>query len=113
MLVFVYGSLRRGQEFHGHLEGATFRGEHLTEDRWEMWELDGYPAVTRGGRRAIRGELFAIDAPILARLDELEETPTLYQRRELQTPMGVAWIYVVEQPPVKRRTIESGDWCMR
>ena len=115
MLVFVYGSLQRGEEFHHYLTdgGARFVGAWRTPAAWEMWDLDGYPALTPGGETAVSGELYEIDAALLARLDELEETPTLYQRRELPTPHGNAFIYVVLEPPAQRVHLSSGRWSAK
>ena len=115
LLVFVYGSLQRGEEFHHYLTdgGARFIEAWRTPAQWEMWDLDGYPALTPGGETAIQGEVYEIDGPLLERLDVLEETPELYQRRALLTPHGEAYIYVVLEPPEDRVPIAAGRWSAR
>ncbi|MFT7624642.1 MAG: gamma-glutamylcyclotransferase (GGCT)/AIG2-like uncharacterized protein YtfP [Myxococcota bacterium] len=113
MLVFVYGSLRKGEEYQNHLSGAPCLGPWTTPPTWEMWDLDSYPAITPGGDTAIVGELYSIDDDLLARLDVLEEVPTLYQRHRIETPLGPAWIYVVETPPSERTVLASGSWTAR
>ena len=110
ILVFVYGSLRRGEEFHGPLIGAESLGAHLTAPVYEMWDLDGYPAITPGGSTTIHGELYRVDAQTLAALDELEEVPTLYQREEIPTDHGPAHVYIVREPPCARVQVPSGLW---
>jgi thiosulfate/3-mercaptopyruvate sulfurtransferase len=112
VLVFVYGSLRRGGEFHGHLADARFVAEWTTPAAWEMWDLDGYPAITPGGDVAVTGELYEVTDERLALLDELEEVPSLYQRTEVETPHGTAFLYVVGEPPEQRTPIPSGDWSV-
>jgi len=69
--LFVYGTLRRGFENHGELGGATYLGSLLTEARCALVEREGYPALVRGDE-AIAGELYAVDAALLARLDVFE-----------------------------------------
>lgn len=113
MLVFVYGSLRRGEEYHGFLATATPLGPHITPPIYDMWDLDGYPAVTPGGSTAIHGELYAVDDPTLAALDELEEVPTLYQRGHTPTPHGAAAIYLVNVRPTGASALPSGRWTAR
>lgn len=113
MLVFVYGSLRRGQEYHGFLATSTPFGPHTTAPIYDMWELDGYPAVTPGGATAIQGELYAVDQPTLAALDELEEVPMLYQRAEIPTAHGLAVIYLVTIRPAAATAWPSGRWPAR
>jgi gamma-glutamylcyclotransferase (GGCT)/AIG2-like uncharacterized protein YtfP len=110
MLVFVYGSLQRGEEYHHYLARAAFVASWTTPPEWEMWNLDGYPALSAGGATAVQGELYEVDDDMLARLDELEETPSLYQRAEIETPHGRAFVYVVLDPPADRALIPSGVW---
>lgn len=69
--LFVYGTLRRGFPNHGELAGATLVGAILTEARYALVEREGYPALV-GGKDAIPGELYAVDAEHLARLDAFE-----------------------------------------
>jgi len=113
MLVFVYGSLRHGEEYHGFLATAVALGPHTTPPVYDMWDLDGYPAVTPGGSTAIDGELYDIDGQTLAALDVLEEVPTLYQRAQTATPHGLAAIYVVADRPPDARAVPSGRWSAR
>lgn len=110
MRVFVYGSLMRGGQYHPLLEGARFVAVWRTPPAWEVWDLDGYPALTPGGSHVIEGEVYEIDDALLARLDELEEVPELYQRAELDTPHGRAFVYVVHAPPADRRALPGGRW---
>src|SRR6266540_3956576 len=64
--LFVYGTLRRGLENHRELRGATYLGSLLTEARCALVESEGYPALVQGDD-AIAGELYAVDAALLAR----------------------------------------------
>lgn len=110
MLVFVYGSLRRGEQYHFYLASARFVAAWQTAPEWRFWDLDSYPAMSPGGDVAVHGELFEIDADTLARLDVLEEVPELYQRTAIPTPWGDAWAYVVWEPPADATPIAGGIW---
>ena len=68
---------------------------------------------TEPGTSAVTGEVYRITSDDLQRLDVLEEYPDSYQRTELETPYGSAWVYIVENPPSSIVPIPSGDWLRR
>jgi gamma-glutamylcyclotransferase (GGCT)/AIG2-like uncharacterized protein YtfP len=111
-LVFVYGSLRRGQSHHPLLRHAKYLGAHKTEPCYTMFGMGPFPAITDGGSTAIIGEVFAVDGRTLSRLDEFEDCPAEYFRRRIVTPFGKAWVYVYRYAP-KAAVIPTGDWCDR
>ena len=72
MLLFVYGTLKRGCRLHYYLEGADFIDVGETVDEYSLYD-DGIPFVYLGKPVSrIRGEVYDIDEGILARLDFLE-----------------------------------------
>jgi gamma-glutamylaminecyclotransferase len=75
MLIFVYGTLKRGGSNHSWLEGQRFVGEAVTEPLFRLHDLDGYPGMVRDLEAgvSVRGEVWEVDAECLARLDELED----------------------------------------
>jgi len=75
-----------------------------------MLDLGPYPGVTRGGKTAIAGEVFAVDQALLARLDRLEDYPRTYDRTVLATPWGSAFIYLFRSPTSDPPLVVSGDW---
>jgi len=95
MRVFVYGTLKRGQRNYHMMRDADFLGRHRTDPCFTMFDFGGYPAVSRVGRRRIGGEVFAVDADCLRRLDDFECRYGPYRRIEIPTGYGAAWIYVV------------------
>lgn len=97
MRLFVYGTLKRGQRNYRMMRGARFLGRHRTEAGFSMHDLGGFPGVCRPGRRAIAGELFTVDAALLARLDRFEAAYGLGGRIEIATPHGPAWMYVIDR----------------
>lgn len=112
-LVFVYGTLQRGERYHAWLESATYVGAHVTEACFTLHDLGAYPGAGASGCTALTGELYLVDDDTLARLDELEEVPELYTREPLPTPHGSAFVYVLRAVPRDARLIEGGDWRRR
>jgi gamma-glutamylcyclotransferase (GGCT)/AIG2-like uncharacterized protein YtfP len=117
MLLFVYGSLRRGQQHHDQLRDARFVHDARTEACYELVRVDAYPALVEGGSTAVSGELYEVDAQLLAALDEFEEAPAVYQRQPLRIaePAGVrAEGYVMAADRARDAArIPSGDWSKR
>lgn len=112
-LVFVYGTLRRGESNQHMLRRADCLGTHKTEPVYTMFNLGFFPAIVPGGATAIVGEVFAVDTATLAMLDSFEECPEEYIRDQVTTPFGEAWIYVYRHIPKDAAVIPSGDWCDR
>jgi gamma-glutamylcyclotransferase (GGCT)/AIG2-like uncharacterized protein YtfP len=83
MLIFVYGTLRRGQPNHAQLQGARFVGRAHTEQRYEVVDVHGYPALLEDGSVSVSGELYEVDDALLRRLDAFEEVPEVYERKSV------------------------------
>ena len=109
-LVFVYGTLKRGQRNAVFMRDAEFLGPHRTETRFWMYQFEDYPAVCEGGRHAIHGELYRVDDGLMQRLDDLEWYPHFYQRIEIATPHGDAWMYVVRRELCRGKKRLPGRW---
>jgi gamma-glutamylcyclotransferase (GGCT)/AIG2-like uncharacterized protein YtfP len=109
-LIFVYGTLMRGEVNHHLLQQAHFIGCHTTLPRYRMLHLGAYPGVVEGGAIAICGEVYRVDRRQFAGLDRLEAYPTLYTRKLIQTLWGRAWIYLYRGSREGRAQIPSGRW---
>ena len=113
--VFVYGTLRRGFSNHRFLAGARFVGPGRTVDAHGLYLEAGIPYLAAGeGRYPVVGEVYAVDAAILAGLDELEEHPRVYTRRPAPIVLGdgrrlVAWVYFANEP--QGLPLASGDFA--
>ena len=108
--VFVYGTLKRGQRNFHYLQDAEFGGEFITEAKYSMYEFDDYPAVTIDGMHAIHGEVFRVSDEQFGNLDGLERYPDFYQRIEIQTTYGLAWMYIVGVEQCAQREMIAGIW---
>lgn len=81
--VFVYGTLKRGGSNHSFLAGQEFLGTARTAPGFTLYSLGDYPGMVRdsGDGTGVEGELWAVDATCLTRLDELEGVAEgLYER---------------------------------
>ena len=109
-LVFVYGTLRKGEVNHHLLKGAEYLGEHTTLPRYRMLDLGAYPGLVEAGYTAIVGEVYRINLKQLILLDRLEDYPRLYDRKLIASPWGKSWIYIYRGRWADRRIIKGGDW---
>jgi len=86
MLLFVYGTLKRGGENHRLLAGQRFVAEARTVAEFKLYQLEGYPGlvpVFAGGNR-IEGELWEVGPASLEELDRFEGTDVgLFARRRI------------------------------
>ncbi len=114
-VLFVYGTLMRGEHHHDVMASAEFLGEATTLPAYELVLVDYFPALLTGGTTPVRGELYRVDAETLARLDELEEVPHYYLREEIALVGGArAQTYVMPRERVPDAVrIESGSFRRR
>jgi gamma-glutamylaminecyclotransferase len=89
-LLFVYGTLRRGQANHFLLATARFVGAGRTATRHAMF-VEGHPYLAEHPPvHHVRGEVYAVDAATLAELDLLERHPDWYERRPVDVVLDAA-----------------------
>jgi gamma-glutamylaminecyclotransferase len=114
-IVFVYGTLMKGELHHTSIEHARFLRTAETQPAYDLVQIDYYPAMIEGGTLTIRGELYEIDDQTLAHLDELEEVPRYYERKPIKLSDGSeALTYVMPRERAQTSTpIPSGYFRMR
>jgi gamma-glutamylcyclotransferase (GGCT)/AIG2-like uncharacterized protein YtfP len=114
MLIFVYGTLRFGETNHAQLNGARLVAKVYTAPSYELVDMGDYPALIEVGEMRVYGELYEVADALVRQLDEFEEVPTLYERREVQIAGYIAQAYVMRRESADRAPrIASGDWCHR
>lgn len=83
-LVFVYGTLMRGECRHGALAGQTYVGRATTQPHYRLYNCGSYPALVKvadGSGHCIEGELWQVDHACLQQLDDIEGVDEgLYER---------------------------------
>ena len=113
-LIFVYGTLMRGEVSEHHLRGCEFVGADETAPQFTMVHFGWYPALLPDGETAIQGEVYRVDLNTLHALDEYEGHPHLYRRRAVSLKSGLmADLYLFQGRPKETQIIESGDWRHR
>lgn len=114
MLLFVYGTLRRGAANHHELGDAVYVRQAVTAARYELVDMGGYPALLDRGQTAVVGELYEVGAAQLAQLDAFEDVPTLYERQTVQID-GMAVAAYVMRPELAAHAprLPGGDWLRR
>lgn len=108
--VFVYGTLKQGQRNDHFLREAGFDGHFTTESCYSMYEFGGYPAVCLDGGHAIEGEVYRVGNRQFQELDDLEWYPRFYQRIEIATRHGQAWMYIVQPELCHGKVLLAGRW---
>lgn len=111
VLLFVYGTLKRGESNHAQLEGARFVKRASTAPEYELVDLGGFPALLEDGSTAVSGELYDVDDDHLAALDAFEDVPTLYERRPIRVAGMSVETYVMRREHAEDAPrIGGGDW---
>jgi gamma-glutamylaminecyclotransferase len=128
MLLFVYGTLRKGFSNHYLLDGATFVGDGKTVDNFYMvgrlnFELDEFedgrspprqllfPYIFKEELRddvvcvQITGELYEVSDGLCVEIDKHEGHPGIYKRTEIdvivENRQFRAATYILESPEIK------------
>lgn len=112
-LVAVYGTLKRGECNHRLLAASRWLGPVLIS-RLRLYSLGPYPMAVACDDPAatVAAELYAVSAAVLAQLDELEDHPREYERRQLPLADGrLAWVYLGRCGQVRGRPLlADGQW---
>ncbi|HZG75058.1 MAG TPA: gamma-glutamylcyclotransferase [Paenibacillus sp.] len=125
-LVFVYGTLLRGEANHRRLRDAKARAATAVVEGGTLYDTGrGYPAMMLeprpgDGNATVRGEVYEVDEATLRSLDELEDyygpndPRNEYERVRIEvvTEDGSleAWTYVYKRAPAGSERIPHGDW---
>ncbi|OOE12761.1 gamma-glutamylcyclotransferase family protein [Fictibacillus arsenicus] len=122
-LVFVYGTLRKGEKYSYYLNEAECLGENCTIEG-QLYDTGwGYPAlVCESSKIPVRGELYRVTSEQLKELDKLEGyeengTNNLYERITVKvtTENGEqgAIVYVMTSIKYHFNRIDGNDWILR
>lgn len=107
--VFVYGSLKEG--FHNHCvikdSGGKLLAKDYRLDGFSMFSLRAFPAIVPNHVDSVYGEIYEVDD--LEYTDYLEGYPHFYDRKEVETEFGKAWVYFHHEQPTDAY-VASGVW---
>lgn len=125
--VFVYGTLRRGEQRDINLLIPTPLFTGYAKIRGRLYDLGDYPGLRLSGSPSVQGEVYQITPELERQLDEIEEVwpqqSGEYARREVRVQFSdgalsgqeqTCLVYeIAEQRTAGMPVIASGDWLMR
>lgn len=116
--IFVYGTLKKEFSNNYLLKDSTFIGEGRTKDNiFYLRQLGSFPAMFKGGKDYIFGEIYHVNTDTLSVLDNLENHPDWYKREIIQVVGDKGqtldcWCYIMtpawEKLYVKCKIVEKG-----
>lgn len=119
MLLFAYGTLKRGGKYHSYLDEASLVAERATA-KGTLYDTGlGYPALVLSGTDEIEGEVYEIPNVLWPALDYLEDysgeiETDLYDKRviQVQTNQGEleTAVYIARDEKLMKEKIEDGCW---
>lgn len=123
-LLFVYGTLRRGERADLSKHEKEFDVTYLGEDiiNGLIYDLGSYPGVKGLGegefdaeQPRVHGDVFRLESEsIISILDHYEGYPYLYGKGVTETMDGrQVWVYTYNDEVDDSRLITSGDWVNR
>ena len=83
-ILFIYGTLKRGQKSHHFIADQEFLGEAVTMPLYRLYCKGWHPAMVLDADNGleIKGELWAVDKATLAKLDEYEDIAEAWYVRD-------------------------------
>ena len=88
MVLFVYGTLKRGCRNHGRLSGSPFICSAWTKPLYRMYNCGTHPGlVAAGDGESVQGELYRVRSDVISRLDVFEGDG--YHRMPIELIEGV------------------------
>jgi len=115
--IFVYGSLMKGEFNHSILkrENNKFIRKAVTTRDYNLFDLGGFPGMTRPGNYSIVGEVYEVCKETVRHLDILESHPQFYIRSLISLDDGeVVSTYILDNAYAKNAPlIKSGNWKKR
>jgi gamma-glutamylcyclotransferase (GGCT)/AIG2-like uncharacterized protein YtfP len=118
-LLFVYGTLRRGEVRHRMLEAGRVLTIIPASVAGQLLDFGDYPGLVRGGNGSrVHGELIEFENfdDIAASIDDEEGPDFARGFVHCTTPDGgryKAWVYRFTGAAKDARIISSGDWRVR
>lgn len=113
LLLFVYGTLKRGKKNHFALVNAHYLNESCTSPDYLLVDLGPYPGMVEKplGGFSVQGELFEIPYSLLLELDKIEGSPYLFHLEPIFLNDGSnAFSYLYKQSIEGRRILSEGVW---
>lgn len=124
-LILCYGTLKSGHHNNTYLKNSKLLGTFVTEPKFTMISLGGFPAVVERGNTPITGEVYEVseqDLPGVYALEgykgQRDNPENWYNTAEIITDYGVAEMFTMNQLQIEspfgkehnKKIIENGIW---
>jgi gamma-glutamylcyclotransferase (GGCT)/AIG2-like uncharacterized protein YtfP len=109
--LFVYGTLKKGQNNHHFLKHSNFETSDVIE-KTDMYDLGGFPGVVKG-KNKVHVESYIVNEKTLQEIDRLEGHPYFYNRQIIRSSSGKkGWIYIFLRDKYlkKENLLTNGIW---
>jgi len=90
-LVFVYGTLMKGQTNHHYLNDSCEVGQGVLSG-YQMYHLGDYPGIVPDSAGQVKGEVYAVSQETLHQLDLLEDEGDEYRRVTAKVMLNDQWL---------------------
>lgn len=116
--VAVYGTLKQGFNNAHWLNGAKWLGSDVTR-ALTLYDIGPYPGAKWQPSKGVIIEVYEMDMDHLAQLDRLEDyrvdAPVAgeYDRQQITTRFGLAWVYLYNPSVVGKPAIYEGGWRLQ
>ena len=109
MLLFVYGTLKKGMRAHHLMDGAKFVQKLSIPG--SLYN-GGFPCLKLEGSTMVHGELYEVtDSKVIERLDRYEGHPDLFKRTEFHKTLDdTIQVYVYQGSVEGRPLVAGGKW---
>lgn len=102
-ILFVYGTLRKGQANHGRLKKSKYLGQVETAAKYELIVFDDSPGLIEPGTNSVVGELYEVNSEVLKEIDGFEQP---FERRPIELENG-KMVYAYFMPKTKTHWTEK------
>jgi len=115
--VAVYGTLKTDQSNHHILADSQLVGR-CQLSQITLYDIGPYPGAKLRPSDGVDVEVYDVNAQTFARLDELEDYEAqapacgLYDRLQLETEFGAAWVYLYNPDVSGHPEIRRGGWAV-
>jgi len=113
LLLFVYGTLKRGERNHLLLMGEKYLGDTGTSPDYLLVDLGHYPGMVEKPQEgfSVQGELFEIPYKLIIELDKIEDAPFLFNLELITLADGSkAFAYLYKQSIASAKRLSEGVW---
>jgi len=122
MLIFVYGSLKRGYKYNYVLDNISkFISEVTTVEKFSLYRYkdSDFPYLSLKENEKVKGELFEVLN--IKDIDQLEGYPLFYDRKEIEVETAEGFKYKAlvyflkekikeKEKPIKEWTLKEERW---